>query len=154
MSLTLIAAVARNNVIGNKQDIPWRIAEDWAYFKRMTSGHTILMGRKTFESLGKPLPNRKHLVITRDTAYTVPEGVEVYSSIDAALAAHADEDIFVIGGGEIYRQTIDRADTLYITHIDREVEGDTVFPTIDTAVWHEVSREDHEGFAFVVYKRK
>jgi dihydrofolate reductase len=153
MSLTLIAAVARNNVIGNKQDIPWRIAEDWAYFKRMTSGHTILMGRKTFESLGKPLPDRKHLVITRQPGYAVPPGVEVYPTIEAALAAHPEEDIFVIGGGEIYRQTIDLADTLYITHIDRVVEGDTFFPEIDTTKWQEASRENHEGFAFVVYKK-
>ncbi len=153
MSLTLIAAVANNNVIGKNQDLPWRIPEDWAYFKKVTSGHTILMGRKTFESLGKPLPNRKHLVITRQTDYHVPEGVEVYPSIEKALAAHPNKDIFIIGGGEIYQQTINRADTLYITHIHQTVDGDTVFPEINVNHWQETWREDHDGFSFVTYKK-
>ena len=151
--ISLIAAVAKNNVIGKNNDLPWRIPEDFQYFRKMTSGKTILMGRKTFESLGKPLPNRKHLVITRQPNYSVPEGVEVYQTIDKALVAHPNEDIMVIGGGEIYHQTIEQADTLYITHVDREAEGDTVFPEIDTAKWRETWREEHEGFAFVKYEK-
>lgn len=153
MPLILITAVAKNNVIGKNNDLPWRIPEDWKFFKSMTTGKTILMGRKTFESLGKPLPNRKHLVITRQPDYQVPDGVEVYATIDSALAVHPNEDVMVIGGGEIYKQTIDRADTLYITHIDREVEGDTYFPDIDKSKWHETWREPHDGFIFVKYER-
>lgn len=151
--ISLIAAVAKNGVIGKDNDLPWRIPEDWKYFKKMTTGKTILMGRKTFESLGQPLPNRKHLVITRQSDYHVPEGVEVYTSIEDALIAHPLEDIMVIGGGEIYKQTIEQADILYITHVNRDVSGDTFFPTIDRNVWQETAQENHEGFSFVTYKR-
>lgn len=151
--IALIAAVAKNNVIGKNNSLPWHIPEDFAFFKKMTIGKTILMGRRTFESLGKPLPNRKHLVITRQSDYQVPEGVEVYHTIDAALAAHQDEDIMVIGGGDIYRQVMDQADTLYITHIDAVYEGDTTFPQIDLRTWERVWEEMHEGFSFAKYTR-
>ena len=149
--ISLIAAVSKNDVIGKNNSLPWHIPEDFAYFKKMTLGKTILMGRRTFESLGKPLPNRKHLVITRQPEYKVPDGVEVYHTIDDALAAHPGEDIMVIGGGDIYRQTIDRADTLYITHIDELYPGDTTFPEIDPTKWKETWREEHQGFVFVQY---
>ena len=154
MYLALIAAVAKNGTIGKNNSLPWHIPEDFAYFKKMTIGKTILMGRRTFESLGKPLPNRKQLVITRQPDYKVPDGVEVYHTINDALTAHANEDIMVIGGGDIYRQTINRADTLYITLIDAVYEGDTVFPTIDTTKWKETWRENHPEFSFVKYSKK
>ncbi len=150
--IAFIAAVARNGVIGKNQDLPWRIPEDWAYFKKMTMGKTMLMGRKTFESLGKPLPGRKHLVITRQTDYPAPPGVEVYQTIADALAAHPHEDIFVIGGGEIFREMLPLADTLYITHIDQDYDGDTFFPPIDPKIWKEISRDPKDGYSFVVYK--
>lgn len=152
--ISLVAAVAANGVIGAHNDLPWRIPEDWIYFKKLTTGKTILMGRKTFESLGKPLPQRKHLVITRQKEYSVPEEVDVYASVDDALKAHPKEDVYIIGGGEIFKETIGIADTLYITHIEKAYEGDTYFPAIDPHVWKEVSRDPRDGFAFVKYTKK
>lgn len=154
--LSLIAAVSANHVIGHANNLPWHIPEDLEYFKRLTKGKIVLMGRKTWESIPekfRPLPKRKNIVITRQPNYAVPAGVEVFASIDEALAAHAGEEIVVIGGGEIYCQTIDRADTLYITHIRREFAGDAFFPAIDPTIWQEAAREDHGWFSFVTYKR-
>jgi|SRR3989338_4961275 len=154
--ISLIAAVSAGNVIGHANNLPWHIPEDIAYFKKLTIGKIVLMGRKTWESIPakfRPLPKRKNIVITRQPNYPVPAGVAVFATIKAALSAHAGEEIMVIGGAEIYRQTIDRAATLYITHIRREFAGDTFFPEIDKNVWHEAEREDHEWFSFVTYKR-
>lgn len=155
--LTLIAAVATNGVIGKNNELPWHLPEDLKHFKTLTTGHTVLMGRKTFESivtrLGKPLPERKNIVITRQTDYQVPEGVFVYQDIETALKNHAEEKIFVIGGAEMYRQTIDLADTLEITHVDQTVDGDATFPFIDPKIWHPTAEEKHEDFSFVTYSR-
>ncbi len=151
--IALVAAVADNGVIGKNNSLPWHIPEDFRHFKALTTGKHILMGRKTFESLGKPLPNRVHLVITRQTNYRVPESVRLFSSIDDAFDAHPNTDIMVIGGGEIYAQTIDRADRLYITEIHETYEGDVAFPTINPHMWQETEREDHGGYSFVVYRR-
>lgn len=152
--ISLVAAVAKNGVIGKSNDLPWYLPEDLRHFKKLTTGKTILMGRKTFESLGRTLPNRKHLVITRQPNYHAPEGVEVYHAVSAALAAHPSEDIFVIGGGEIFRETIGLADALYITEIEKEHDGDAYFPPINPTLWKEITRERHAGFAFVKYKKK
>ncbi|MFH1291961.1 MAG: dihydrofolate reductase [bacterium] len=155
--IALISAVADNNCIGKNNQLPWHIPEDLKHFKELTSKKTVLMGRKTFESilgyLGKPLPKRKNIVITRSTDYQVPNGAEVYNNIQQAFADHENEDIFVIGGAGIYAQTIDLADTLYITHVRGLVEGDAFFPKIDTTIWKEVEREDHNGYSFVTYKK-
>lgn len=155
--IALIAAVAKNDVIGNNNDLLWHIPEDLAHFKQLTTGKTVIMGRKTFESiyarLKKPLPNRTNVVITRQTNIKLPEGVVVHATIEDALRSRGGADIFVIGGGEIYRQTIDLADTLYITHIDKEYAGDTHFPTIDPTKWHLSNEEKREGYSFTVYKR-
>ncbi|KKU73050.1 MAG: Dihydrofolate reductase [Parcubacteria group bacterium GW2011_GWA2_47_26] len=164
--LSLIAAISKNGVIGKENALPWYLPEDLKRFKQITTGKTVLMGRKTFESilkrLGKPLPNRKNVVVTRDSDYSVAKpqttgglatSVTMYHSIDDALKAHKGEDIIVIGGGEIYAQTIDRADKLYTTEVRQEIEGDTFFPRIDPAIWKESAREDHEGFSFVEYVR-
>lgn len=155
--LTLIAAVATNGVIGKNNELPWHLPEDLKHFKSLTTGHTVLMGRKTFESivarLGKPLPDRKNIVITRQTDYQVPEGVFVYQDIETALKNHAGEKIFVIGGAEMYRQTIDLADTLEITHVNQAVDGDTTFPFIDPKIWHSIAEEKHDGFSFTTYER-
>lgn len=139
--IAMIAAVADNGVIGSDQTIPWRIPSDFAYFKRTTMGKPMVMGRKQFETVGKPLPGRTNIVVTRRQDYH-PEGVEVFDSIDGALArareiAIADgvDEIMVIGGGEIYAQVMPRADRLYISHIDLAPEGDVRFPEIDVLEW-------------------
>lgn len=156
MPLLLIAAISKNNCIGNHGEIPWRLPEDMKHFKNLTMDKIVLMGRKTWESLPekwRPLPGRKNIVITRQNEYAVPDGVEIYHTVEAAIAAHPNEDACVIGGAEIYRQTIDQADTLYITHVEKTVDGDAFFPEIDATVWKETEREKHEGYAFVTYKR-
>ena len=156
MSIILVAAISRNGVIGSDGTLPWHIPEDLKRFKELTSGHVVLMGRKTWESIPekfRPLPNRTNLVITRQTSLEVPTGVEVFSSIESALSAHAEDDVYVIGGAEIYRQTISLADRLEITHVDRDVAGDALFPSIDSAVWKETQRTPGDGFSFVTYIR-
>lgn len=156
--ISIVAAVAKNGVIGAKNDLPWYLPEDLKHFKKITNGHTVLMGRKTYESivkrLGKPLPNRKNVLITRQTDYAVPEGVIVYSSVDEAFKNLKGENIYIIGGGEIFRETIDKTDMLYITHVERDVEGDVYFQEIDLNVWKLVDEEKHDGFRFAEYRRK
>lgn len=123
----------------------------------MTLGKTCVMGQATFDSiigyLGRPLPSRKNIVITSNKNYTPPEGVKIFHSLDDAFEQLKNEDVFICGGASIYRQTIDRVDTLYITHIDQSPEGDTFFPEINKKIWREASREDHNGFSFVTYKK-
>lgn len=156
MAIILIAAVAKNGVIGKENALPWYLPEDLKRFKQLTTGKTVLMGRKTFESimrkLQKPLPNRTSIVITNQRDYQVPEGVIVYHDLNQALAKLKDQELMIIGGGQIYKQTIDKADVLYITHVDQEIDGDVFFPTIDPAIWQKVEEEKHEGFSFVTYK--
>lgn len=146
--LCLIVARAKNGVIGRDGDLPWRLRDDMAFFKKTTTGHPIIMGRKTWESFPKrPLPNRLNILLTRNSDYEAP-GALVFSDIDAAIAVArararqaGDTQVFVIGGAEIYRQSLSRADRLYLTEIDAEIEGDAVFPSIDEADWTEVSAE-------------
>ena len=154
--LSLIAAVAKNNCIGQSNRLPWHIPEDLKRFKELTTGKIVLMGRKTWESIPekfRPLPNRKNIIITRQKDYSAPAGVEIYQDIDAALTAHPDQEIMVMGGAEIYRQTIDRAIKLYITEVNQTVDGDVFFPEIDPTMWKEVERENHAGFSFVKYNK-
>lgn len=156
MSIALIAAVAENNCIGKDGKLPWHIPEDLAHFKSLTAGKIVLMGRKTWESLPekfRPLPNRLNLVITRQTDFLVPAGVEKYSDITTALAAHKNEDVMIIGGAEIYRATIDLADTLYITHVPKNVDGDAFFPAINKSIWKKTNIEPHGTFDFVTYQK-
>jgi dihydrofolate reductase len=150
-----IAAVGRNGVIGADQDIPWRIPEDWKRFKALTMGHVLVMGRKTYASIGRPLPGRTTIVITRDRMWR-GDGVQVASSVPEAMAqAEALEPglVFVAGGGEIYRAAWDRLDRLEVTEVDQEPDGDVTFPEIDPQDWHEVSREPQDGYTFVSYRR-
>lgn len=158
MSISLIAAVAKNNVIGSENDLPWYLPEDLKRFRQITTGKICLMGRKTFESimrkLDKPLPNRLNILITRDPDYKVPPEVMVYTDLNKALEDYKDKEIFVIGGGQIYEQTIGKAGTLYITHVYKEVKGDVFFPKIDPEVWKKVEEEKHEHFSFAKYDRK
>ncbi|KKW17578.1 MAG: Dihydrofolate reductase [Candidatus Magasanikbacteria bacterium GW2011_GWA2_50_22] len=154
---SLIAAVAKNNCIGKNNKIPWNIPEDFQYFKKTTLGKTCVMGQATFESilgyLGKPLPGRKTVVVTLDKNYQAPAGVVILFSLDDVFSQLQNEDVFICGGASIYRQTIDRVDTLYITQIDKIVDGDVFFPEINKNIWKETWRENHEGFAFVIYKK-
>ena len=161
MIVAMIAAVAANGVIGRDGVMPWRLSTDMRRFKQLTMGKPLIMGRKTFESIGKPLPGRRNIVVTRQRAFEA-EGVEVASGIDAAIALAGDVDEAIIaGGGEIYAAAIDRADRLYIPEVEAAPEGDAFFPEIDQAVWREVSREgpvrgekDSASMSFVVYERK
>lgn len=137
--LSMIVAHANNRVIGKNNDMPWHLPADLAYFKKTTLGKPIIMGRKTFQSIGRPLPGRKNIVISRDESYQV-EGVEVVNSVDAALSLVSDsEEVMVIGGGAIYQHCLAAAQRLYITHIDADIAGDTYFPEYDLAVWKKVA---------------
>lgn len=152
--LSLIAGISQNNCIGLNGQLPWHIPEDLKHFREVTAGKTVLMGRKTWESLPekfRPLPNRTNIIITRQTDYSAPTGVEIFATIDEAVAAHPEQEIIVIGGAEIYQQTIDRADRLYITHVNQTVDGDAFFPIIDLNIWQETQREDYDGYSFVTY---
>lgn len=155
--ISIIAAVAKNNCIGKANDLPWYIPEDLKRFKELTTGKTVLMGSKTYESivkrLGKPLPNRKNIVVSSDPNYKVAEGVLLYNSLDKAIETHKNEDLFIIGGASIYQQTIGKTDKLYITHVDKNVDGDAFFPKIDSNKWRRVSEEPYTGFTFSVYER-
>jgi dihydrofolate reductase len=157
--ISLIVAVAKNNAIGANNQLPWYLPEDLKRFKELTTGKVVIMGRKTFDSivakLGKPLPNRTSVVITRQANLKVPEGVIIQSSLEDALRSYGgSSEIFIIGGGEIYRQGIDLADRLYVTHINQAVEGaDTFFPAINPAVWRNTSTEKFSDYSFALYER-
>jgi dihydrofolate reductase len=147
-TLTLVVAVAENGVIGAKGGLPWRLSSDLKRFKADTIGKPVVMGRKTFLSIGKPLPGRDNIVVTRDKGFGF-EGVAVARSVDEALelavsaaAERGASDITVIGGGEIYNQLLDRADRLILTHVFASPDGDTRFPTVDSAVWQSTESED------------
>ncbi|RCS58663.1 dihydrofolate reductase [Parvibium lacunae] len=141
-NLSLIVATAKNRAIGINNTLPWHLPEDLRYFKTLTTGHTIIMGRKTYESIGKPLPNRRNIVISRQTSYA-PEGVSVFHTLDVALAACAQEqEVFLIGGAMLYEQALPLTQRLYITEIDLDVAGDAFFPPIPPA-FKEVWRETH-----------
>ncbi|MEO8800614.1 MAG: dihydrofolate reductase [Polyangiaceae bacterium] len=143
--LTLIAAVAKNKVIGYKNGLPWRVPEDLKFFKAQTTGHAIVMGKKTFDSTGKPLPNRRNIVVSRSA--TAIEGAEIARSIEEAVARarETDADPFVIGGAEIYRAALPLATRMLLTEIDQEPEGDTFFPDFPRDEWREVLRKSGEG---------
>ncbi len=156
--ITIIAAVAKNNALGKDNQLIWHLPADLKRFKKVTLGHHIIMGRKTFESLGKPLPNRTTIIITRNTNY-LAEGCIVVNSLDEAInAAKADENPFILGGAEIYKQALEIADVLDLTFVHYEFEADAFFPKIDFSNWKEVSREDFKAddknkynYSFVKY---
>jgi dihydrofolate reductase len=165
--LAIIVAVAENGVIGRDNGLPWRLSGDLQYFKRVTMGKPVIMGRKTYESIGRPLPGRRNIVITRNPSFQA-DGIDVVPSLDAALAlagsaaaAEGVEETVVIGGAEIYRAALPLADRLYITEVHASVEGDTLLPEIDWDQWRESSREVHAAdpesadldYSFVRYER-
>ncbi len=158
--LSLIAAVAANGVIGSDNAMPWRLPEDLKRFKTLTLGHPVIMGRKTYESIGRPLPGRRNIVITRNPAYRA-DGCEAMGSLEAALAAcnGTTDEVFGIGGAQIYAEALPLAQRLYLTEIRRDFPGDARFPEFDRDVWRETGREPQstsEGLAFaiVVYDRR
>lgn len=161
-TLIIIAAAAENNALGKDNQLLWHLPDDFKRFKAITTGHPIIMGRKTFESFPKPLPNRTHIVITRQADYKVPSGVIVVNNMDDALdAASNDQQPFIIGGGEIYKQAMPLADKLEITRVHSNFENaDTFFPNIDEKQWKEVSRTAHDAdekhefaFSFITYTK-
>jgi dihydrofolate reductase len=167
--ISLIAAVARNRVIGAGNRLPWRLPADLRRFRALTMGHPVVMGRKTYESIGRPLPGRTNIVLTRQAGYQAP-GCVVVSDLDEALRAAGDAtaggetggEVFIIGGADLYRQTLARAGRLYLTEVAADVpDGDAFFPEIDPALWQEVERIPHQpdarhpyAYAFVTYVRR
>jgi dihydrofolate reductase len=154
-TVTLLAAVARNGVIGVDGGLPWRLPGDLPRVKALTTGHVLVMGRKTFDSIGRALPGRSTVVVTRQPGWSA-EDVHVAASVSQALevAASIDDHVYVFGGAEVYAQTLDRADRLEMTEVHAEPEGDTFFPAVDWSEWTEVAREHNDGFDFVTYERK
>jgi len=164
--ISLIVAMAENRVIGRDGGMPWHLSGDLKYFKKVTMGCPMVMGRKTYESIGRPLPGRLNIVVTRDRSYS-PDGVSVVNSLDEALEAAQTrakedgvEDVMVVGGGQIYADTISRADRVYLTEVHAEVDGDTIFPALSDSEWREVFRdarpENVEGepaYSFVILDR-
>jgi dihydrofolate reductase len=169
MKLALIVAMARNRVIGRDNAMPWQQPDDLRYFKRMTLGKPVIMGRKTFASIGRPLPGRSNIVVTRNTSFAA-EGIHVVHSLDAAIAlgqrllaelGPEDGELMLVGGAELYAQGLPLASRLYLTELHGEPEGDARFPAIDPAAWRELSREDHDAgeantyaYSFVVLERR
>lgn len=159
--ITVIAAVAQNNALGKENQLLWHLPDDFKRFKTLTSGHYIIMGRKTFESFPKPLPNRTHVIITRQSDYQ-PEGCIVVNSLKKAIeVCPKNEEVFVIGGGEIYRQSIALADKLDLTKVHHSFDADTFFPEVDLSQWQLIFEEFHPkderheyDFTFETYLRK
>ena len=146
MTISIIAAVSENNIIGNKGKLPWRLSDDLKNFKELTQGHAVIMGRKTFESIGKPLPDRINIVLTRDPDYQ-EEGVLTASNFQDALKIAEkmqDDEVFIIGGQFVFNKALRYADKLYLTEVKGEVDGDVEFPSWDKKEWKEVSRKSHK----------
>lgn len=163
MVISMIAAVAENRVIGNKNTIPWHLPADFKYFKETTFGKTIVMGLNTFSSIGgKPLPGRKHVILNNDSNYTAPENCEVAHSIEEAVEIiKTEQEVFICGGASVYKQFLPMAEKLYITEVHASPEGDTFFPEIDKTEWGEVWREDHKAdeknsydYSFIILEKK
>ncbi|MFW1678100.1 dihydrofolate reductase [Pontibacter sp. JAM-7] len=166
MKLAIIVAQAKNRVIGVNNTLPWHLPEDLRYFKQVTMAKPIIMGRKTYESIGRPLPGRENIVISRQADYA-PVGVRVVPSIEEACALAEDiclingqDEVMVIGGAQIYGQALPQADRLYITQVDADIEGDAWFPEVDYSLWQEVAREDFApsgdnpyAYSFLVYEK-
>ncbi len=158
--MNIIVAIAKNNAIGKNNNLLWHIKEDLVYFKKTTLGATVVMGRKTFESIGKPLPGRRNVVVSK--TMNEIEGIEIFRSIDQAIGScSSNEEVFIIGGGEIYKQSISLVQRIFLTIVDVNIpDADTFFPELDMSQWREVFREDHSRgvsfehpFSFIVLDR-
>jgi dihydrofolate reductase len=160
MRVSLIAAMAENRVIGVNNTLPWHLPDDLKRFRRLTTGHAVIMGRKNYESIGKPLPQRRNVVVTRRADFQAPGCVVVHSVEEALAAAGDDPEVFVIGGAEIYREMLARADRLYLTLVHAHIAGDTLFPEFDLREWRETARERQEpddrhryACSYITYER-
>ena len=161
MKLSIIVAMDRNRVIGKGDALPWHISEDLKHFKKITMGKPIIMGRKTHESIGRPLPGRENIILTRDRSYKA-EGCTVLHSMDDIFEHCKDiEEVMITGGAEIYKLALDQVSNLYLTEVHAEVEGDTYFPEFERSKWKEISREDHKAdeknefnYSFLVLEKK
>jgi len=159
--LSIIVAKSKNDVIGNNGRLPWHLSEDLKRFKSITMGKPIIMGRVTYESIGKPLPGRENIILTRRSNY-LEKGITIIHSSDEALKSARDSDeVIIIGGGEIYKEFLSRVNRLYITHVDLHIDGDAFFPKVDYSDWRVMSREDFPvskdreiGFCFEVLERR
>ena len=155
--IKIIVAMSKNRVIGNNNELIWKLSSDLKRFKELTTGHSVVMGRKTYESIGKPLPNRRNIIITRNLEYQV-EGCEIVSSLEEALLL-TGSNCFIIGGGEIYKQSLELADKIYLTLVHQEFEGDTQFPELNKE-WAKMERKDFSAdekneynYSFIEYER-
>ena len=152
-NVTMIAAVGRNGVIGDGSSMPWHISEDLKFFKRTTMGHPMIMGRRTFEAMGV-LPGRRSIVLTRREDWRHPDVETAHSLAEALSLAGPADEVFIVGGGEVYREAMPYAARLVITEVDQSPEGSVTFPEIDRTQWQETDRETHEGFEWVTYIRR
>jgi len=161
MILSLIAAVSKNNTIGNDNKLIWHLPADLAHFKKITSGHSIIMGRKTYESIGRPLPNRRNIIVTRQQFFSA-EGCEIMGSLQEAVdACLNEEEVFIIGGGDIYAQVLHAADKIYLTRIYKDFEGDAKFPELNFSEWklmkytrHHADEKNSYEYSFSEYIRQ
>jgi dihydrofolate reductase len=160
-TISIIVAASTNDVIGRDGELPWHLPDDLTHFKRLTTGKPIIMGRKTYESIGRPLPDRQNIVMTRNTTFEAP-GCDVVATAEAALAAAGDaEEVMIIGGSGVYDTFLPMADRIFLTRVRADVEGDVRFPVPDTTEWKQVSLEPHDkderhayAFDFTVYERR
>ncbi|MCO5948710.1 dihydrofolate reductase [Mucilaginibacter flavidus] len=158
MTISIVVAISENRAIGKDNKLLWYLPNDLKHFKAITSGHTVIMGRKTYESVGKPLPNRRNIIITRQDIQI--EGCEVVNSIKAALElCRTEREVFIVGGAEIYKQSLHLTDRIYLTVVHKQFEGDSFFPEIKKTDWLQVSREDHQPdeknslpYSFITYE--
>jgi len=157
---SLIVAIAENGVIGFENKLPWHLPADLLYFKKLTLNKTVIMGRRTYESIGKPLPNRKNVIVTRQKNFMV-QGCEVVHSLEDALEKYKNDEVMIIGGASLYKESLPYVNRMYLTFVKANVKGDTYFPEFDSKDWQEISRQDHEpdvknpyAYSFVVYERK
>jgi dihydrofolate reductase len=156
MKVFLIVAISEDGTIGDKGKIPWHISDDLKRFKRLTLGHPIIMGRRTYESIGKPLSGRTNIVLTQSPHFTVPSEVLIFANLNAALdhcRAQKADSAFIIGGNKVYEAALPLADKLFVTEVHQRVNGDTKFPDYDRTEWTETARENGHGYSFVEYAR-
>ena len=160
MIISIVVAIAENHAIGKDNKLLWYLPNDLKHFKTITSGHTVIMGRKTYDSVGKPLPNRRNIIITRQQIDI--QGCEVVNSLEEAIAlCKTEEEVFIVGGAEIYRQAMAITNKIYLTIVHQNFEGDTYFPDIDENIWIETEREDHDpdeknkfAYSFITLERR
>tara|TARA_R110002111_G_scaffold236825_2_gene298150 strand:+ start:248 stop:745 length:498 start_codon:yes stop_codon:yes gene_type:complete len=161
MKLAIIVATDERSLIGKDNDLPWKLSADLQYFRKITMGKPLIMGRRTHESIGRPLPGRKNIIITNDLAYHAAGCIVTHSIQQAFEACEGAEEVMIMGGASLYRQCLPLADTIYLTQVQAQLDGDTWFPDWDKQQWHEVSKEMHLAdekneypYSFIVYERK